>query len=31
MNQEQTFFERLAGTNLPGWDVKLQPHMSPAR
>lgn len=31
MNQEQTFFERLAGTTLPDWDVKLQPHMQPGQ
>ena len=31
MNHEKDFFERLAGTALPGWDVKLQPHMQPGQ
>lgn len=31
MNREERFFERLAGIALPGWDVKLQPHMKPGQ
>ena len=31
MNKEERFFERLAGIALPGWDVKLQPHMKPGQ
>jgi hypothetical protein len=31
MKKEQAFFEQMAGTALPGWDVKLQPHMTPGQ
>ena len=31
MGHEKNFFERLAGTALPGWDIKLQPHMEPGQ
>lgn len=31
MGHEKDFFERLAGTALPGWDIKLQPHMQPGQ
>jgi hypothetical protein len=31
MNNEHSFFEALAGTTLPGWDVKLQAHMQPGQ
>ena len=31
MGHEKFFFERLAGTALPGWDIKLQPHLQPGQ
>ena len=31
MKKEQAFFEQIASTALPGWDVKLQPHMTPGQ
>jgi drug/metabolite transporter (DMT)-like permease len=31
MKKEQAFFEQMAGTALPGWDVKLQPNMTPGQ
>lgn len=31
MKKEQAFFEQMAGTALPGWDVKLQAHMHPGQ
>ena len=31
MGHEKDFFERLASTALPGWDIKLQPHMEPGQ
>ena len=31
MQNERTFFERLTSTALPGWDVKLQPHLQPGQ
>ena len=31
MNKEQAFFEGITGAALPGWDVKLQPHMLPGQ
>lgn len=29
MNAEHHFFKHLAETTLPGWDIRLQPHMQP--
>jgi hypothetical protein len=31
MKKERAFFEQLASTALPGWDMKLQPHMTPGQ
>ena len=31
MKKERAFFEQLAGAALPGWDVKLQPNMTPGQ
>ena len=31
MNQEKAFFETVVSATLPGWDVKLQPHMTPGQ
>ena len=31
MHHEKDFFERLAATALPGWDIKLQPHLQPGQ
>jgi hypothetical protein len=31
MKNEKAFFEQMAGGTLPGWAVKLQPHMTPGQ
>lgn len=31
MTNEKAFFEQMAGGALPGWDVKLQPNMTPGQ
>lgn len=31
MQHEKDFFERMTATALPGWDIKLQPHLQPGQ